>query len=169
MIIEYTISLFHRGYFAVHSTHFSEIPSRQEAEEHLSLIHIFLRKRIYLFGWLSHYSAAVSSLVWVVGMTVIMGLIRQAPSGHASNDMLGFSQMISSWPFVLLYFWMVTALGLTILRAGFPFRIGRLSFLLNHTGLFVALITATLGNADMQRLKMTTRMGNAEWRATRCV
>ena len=102
-----------------------------------------LRKRIYLFGWLSHYSAAVSSLVWVVGMTVIMGLIRQAPSGHASNDMLGFSQMISSWPFVLLYFWMVTALGL-----------------------FVALITATLGNADMQRLKMTTRMGNAEWRAT---
>ena len=99
-----------------------------------------LRKRIYLFGWLSHYSAAVSSLVWVVGMTVIMGLIRQAPSGHASNDMLGFSQMISSWPFVLLYFWMVTALGLTILRAGFPFRIGRLSFLLNHIGLFIAFI-----------------------------
>ena len=64
-----------------------------------------LRKRVYLFGWLSHYSAAVSSLVWVVGMTVIMGLIRQAPSGHASNDILGFSQMISSWPFVLLYFW----------------------------------------------------------------
>ena len=125
-----------------------------------------LRKRVYLFGWLSHYSAAVSSLVWVVGMTVIMGLIRQAPSGHASNDILGFSQMISSWTFVLLYFWMVTALGLTILRASFPFRIGRLSFLLNHVGLFVALITATLGNADMQRLKMTTRMGNAEWRAT---
>ena len=125
-----------------------------------------LRKRVYLFGWLSHYSAAVSSLIWVVGMTVIMGLIRQAPSGHASNDILGFSQMISSWPFVLLYFWMVTALGLTILRASFPFRIGRLSFLLNHVGLFVALITATLGNADMQRLKMTTRMGNAEWRAT---
>ena len=33
-------------------------------------------------------------------------------------------------------------------------------------GLFIALIAATLGNADMQRLKMTTRMGNAEWRAT---
>ena len=48
-----------------------------------------LRKRVYLFGWLSHYSAAVSSLIWVVGMTVIMGLIRQAPSGHASNDMDG--------------------------------------------------------------------------------
>ena len=41
-----------------------------------------LRKRVYLFGWLSHYSAAVSSLLWVVGMTVVMGLIRQAPSGQ---------------------------------------------------------------------------------------
>lgn len=125
-----------------------------------------LRKRVYLFGWLSHYSAAVSALLWVVIMTVVMGLIRQAPSGHASMDLLGFSQMISSWPFVLLYFWMVTALGMTILRAGYPFKWSRLSFLLNHIGLFVALIAATLGNADMQRLQMTTRVGNAEWRAT---
>ena len=54
------------------------------------LIMHLLRKRVYLFGWLSHYSAAVSSLVWVVGMTVVMGLIRQAPSSHASNDILGF-------------------------------------------------------------------------------
>ena len=134
----------------------------------LIVMHL-LRKRVYLFGWLSHYSAAVSALLWVVGMTVIMGLVRQVPSGHASNastDLLGFSQMISFWPFVLLYFWMVTALGLTILRASFPFKLSRLSFLLNHIGLFVALIAATLGNADMQRLKMTTRMGNAEWRAT---
>lgn len=131
----------------------------------LATMHL-LRKRVYLFGWLSHYSAAVSALLWVVGLTVIMGLIRQVPSGHASGDILGFSQMISSWPFVLLYFWMVTALGLTILRASFPFKVRRLSFLLNHIGLFIALLTATLGNADMQRLKMTTRMGNAEWRAT---
>ena len=99
-----------------------------------------LRKRVYLFGWLSHYSAAVSSLVWVVGMTVVMGLIRQAPSGHASNDILGFSQMISSWSFVLLYLWMATALGLTILRTSFPLKFGRLSFLLNHIGLFIAFI-----------------------------
>lgn len=125
-----------------------------------------LRKRVYFFGWMSHYSAAVSSLLWVAGITLVMGLIRQAPSGTPSTDVLGFSQMVASWPFVLLYFWMVTALGLTILHAGFPLTVNRLSFLLNHSGLFIALIAATLGNADMQRLKMTTRLGNAEWRAT---
>ena len=123
-----------------------------------------LRKRVYFFGWMSHYTSAVSSLLWVAGITVVMGLIRQLPSDHPA-DMLGFSRMLSAWPFVLLYIWMVTVLGLTTLRAGFPFRWKKLAFLLNHAGLFIALITATLGNADMQRLKMTTRIDNAEWRA----
>ena len=123
-----------------------------------------LRKRVYFFGWMSHYTSAVSSLLWVAGITVVMGLIRQLPSGHPA-DMLGFSRMLSAWPFVLLYIWMVTVLGLTTFRAGFPFRWKKLAFLLNHAGLFIALITATLGNADMQRLKMTTRIDNAEWRA----
>ena len=123
-----------------------------------------LRKRVYFFGWMSHYTSAVSSLLWVAGITVVMGLIRQIPSDHPA-DMLGFSRMLSAWPFVLLYIWMVTVLGLTTFRAGFPFRWKKLAFLLNHAGLFIALITATLGNADMQRLKMTTRIDNAEWRA----
>ena len=36
-----------------------------------------LRKRVYIFGWMSHYTSAVSSLLWVAGITVVMGLIRQ--------------------------------------------------------------------------------------------
>lgn len=69
-----------------------------------------LRKRVYIFGWMSHYTSAVSSLLWVAGITVVMGLIRQVPSGHPA-DMLGFSRMLSAWPFVLLYIWMMTVLG----------------------------------------------------------
>ena len=37
--------------------------------------------------------------------------------------------------------------------------------MLNHLGLFLAMTTATLGNADMQRLKMITVIGEPEWRA----
>ena len=48
-----------------------------------------LRKRVYFFGWMSHYTSAVSSLLWVAGITVVMGLIRQIPSDHPA-DMLGF-------------------------------------------------------------------------------
>ena len=124
-----------------------------------------LRKRVYCFGWLSHYTAAVSSLVCVAAITVIMGLVRQVPSTHPSADVIGFSKMLSFGPFVLLYVWLVAVLGMTILRAAIPFNVRKIPFLLNHAGLFVALLTATLGNADMQRLKMITQLGKTEWRA----
>lgn len=125
-----------------------------------------LRKRVYCFGWLAHYTAAVSSLVCVAVITVIMGLVRQIPSAQPPADVIGFSKMLSFWPFVLLYIWMVTVLGLTILRVCIPLKLRKIPFLLNHVGLFVTLLTATLGNADMQRLKMITQLGKTEWRAT---
>lgn len=131
----------------------------------LTGIHL-LRKRVYVFNWLSHYTAAVSSLLWVAGITIVMGLIRQVQFHQQVADPFGFSQMLSSWPFALLYLYMVTTLGLTLLRAGFPIKWKKIPFWLNHAGLFIALITATLGHADMQRLEMTTQIGKTEWRAT---
>lgn len=131
----------------------------------LAVVH-GLRKRVYCFEWLGHYTAAVSSLVCVAVITVIMGLVRQVPSTQSPVDVIGFSKMLSFWPFVLLYIWLVSVLGLTILRAGFPFKVRKIPFLLNHAGLFIALLTATLGNADMQRLKMITQLGKTEWRAS---
>lgn len=131
----------------------------------LSVMH-GLRKRVYYFEWLSHYTSAVSSLICVAVITVIMGLVRQVPSTQSPVDVIGFSKMLSFWPFVLLYIWLVSALGLTILRATFPLKVRKIPFILNHVGLFIALLTATLGNADLQRLKMITQIGRTEWRAT---
>lgn len=131
----------------------------------LSIMH-GLRRRVYSFEWLSHYTAAVSSLFCVVVITVIMGLVRQVPSTQPLADAIGFSRMLSFWPFVLLYIWLVAALGMTILRATFPLKVQKIPFLLNHIGLLIVLLTATLGNADMQRLKMITQIGKTEWRAT---
>ena len=36
---------------------------------------------------------------------------------------------------------------------------------LSHVGLFVAIVCGTLGNADVQRLKMSVKVGSPEWRA----
>lgn len=124
-----------------------------------------LRRRVYLFRWLSSYTAAVSALAWGAALTVMMGLTRQFPAQHPAPGLPGFSQMISQWSFVLLWLWLTTSLGLTVLRAGFPLRRSKIPFLLNHAGLFVVLVCATLGSADMVRLKMTAQTGRAEWRA----
>lgn len=129
----------------------------------------FFAKKSYFIRWMSSYQAAVPAMISVVVLTVVMGLIRQVqPEVRLTGieHLLGFSQMLSACPFVLLFLWLITLLGLTTLkRVSRRFRWHDVPFVLNHLGLFLALSGAILGSADMQRLKMTTRIGKAEWRA----
>ena len=126
---------------------------------------VYLRKKVYAFQWMTTYQAAIPAMVYAVVLTIIMGVTRQQVNGTWLNNMLSF------WPFVLIYVYLTVILGLTIHR-----RLRRLfrgqgsmkhdiPFLLNHLGLFIVLTTATLGSADIQRVKMITAIGEPEWRA----
>ena len=87
-----------------------------------------------------------------------MGLTAQVPQ----RGWLG--SMITFWPFVLVYIWMTSVVGMVAMN-----HIGRLTrswkelpAVLNHLGLFITLVSATLGSADMQSLEMTLHEGKAE-------
>ena len=126
----------------------------------LIIIIFLLRKRVYAFQFIGTNKAAIPALVYAVVLTIMMGLTRQTVDGVWLNNMLSF------WPFVLIYVYIAVILGLVILRRLSHFQWKRdIPFLLNHLGLFLAMTTATLGNADMQRLKMITVKGEPEWRA----
>ena len=119
------------------------------------------RKKVYAFQFLGTYQVAIPALVYAVVLTILMGLTRQQKDGTWLNNMLSF------WPFVLIYVYIAVILGVIILRWLMHLSSWKrdVPFLLNHLGLFVALTTATLGNADMQRVKMITTVGDPEWRA----
>ena len=130
----------------------------------LIAITFLLRKRIYGLQFIGTNKAAIPALVYAVVLTIIMGLTRQTVNGTWLNNMLSF------WPFVLIYVYIAVILGLVIIRqirtAVANFSLFTLHFsLLSHLGLFLAMTTATLGNADIQRLKMITVKGEPEWRA----
>lgn len=131
----------------------------------IGMMFIF-REKVYLFRWMGQYGAAVSSLVWVVLLTVIMGAVRQVPAHIPASDAVGITRMLTFWPFVLLYWWVTTIVGMVSLKRLISFRWQNIPFLLNHLGLFIALLGATLGNADMQRLTLTAQVGKPEWRAS---
>ena len=133
---------------------------------------VYLRKKVYAFQWMTTHSAAIPAIVYAVVLTIIMGLTRQKVNGTWLNNMLSF------WPFVLIYVYITVILGLTIhrrLRKMFRGQgsmvnvqcsmVNDIAFLLNHLGLFIALTTATLGSADIQRVKMICGVGEPEWRA----
>ena len=137
-----------------------------------------LRGKIHVFRFLGTQWAAVPALVYAVVLTITMGLTKQLPDTtgvmayHSVVDVIGISRMLSFWPFVLVYVWMAFILGLATLhrllnlRRGWKRLLKRdLPFVLNHLGLLIALLTATLGNADMQRLQMTIAADQPEWRA----
>ena len=141
----------------------------------LALIAIFylLRKKVYGLQFIGTYKAAVPALFYTVFLTIIMGLTRQEdPSLTLPREgTMWINHMLNFWPFVLIYVYMAVILGLVVLRqlkswAAANFSLFTLRFsLLSHLGLFIAMTTATLGNADMQRLKMITMKGEPEWRA----
>ena len=120
-----------------------------------------LHKKVYAFRFVGSYQAALPALVYAVVLTIIMGLTRQTANGTWLNNMLVF------WPFVLIYVYMAVILGEVILRRVTHLTSWRrdIPFLLNHLGLFLAMTTATLGNSDMQRLRMVAMVGEPEWRA----
>jgi len=119
-----------------------------------------LRKKVYVFRFLSTYYAAIPVMCYAVVLTVIMGLTRQTVNGTWINNMLTF------WPFVLTYVYMAVIVGLVVLKSGVQLKSpSKIVAALFHLGLFITMTTATLGNADMQRMKMITAIGEVEWRA----
>ena len=117
----------------------------------------------YAFQFIGTYQAAIPAMVYAVVLTIIMGVTRQQVNGTWLNNMLSF------WPFVLVYVYIAVILGVVTLRRLCKLRqscnLRDILFLLNHLGLFLALTTATLGSADMQRVKMICGVGEPEWRA----
>lgn len=125
------------------------------------IIHL-LRKQLYVFRFLSTLQAAIPSMAIATVLTIVMGLIRQGAGDGWLNNMLTF------WPFALMYVYMALIVGLVVLKHAPTLHHGsysRLSSFLFHLGLFITMTTATLGNADLQELLMSTQTGTVERRA----
>ena len=132
----------------------------------LALIYA-LRHRVRLFSFFFFTTeAAVPTLIYAALLTVAMGLTRQVAPHERAIDPIGLTRMLSFWPFVLIYGRLTGIVGLIAIRQILHFRLRELPSLLSHLGVFIAIVAATLGSADMERVKLTASMDMPEWRAT---
>lgn len=110
-----------------------------------------LRSKSYAIRWNMTYHAAVPAIIITGTATIVYGITCNRST-------------LSAWPFVVLYLWLTSILGLVSLQqihhiiAGKRF-ISSSSSLISHLGLFMSIVAATLGSADMQKLRMTLRQG----------
>lgn len=124
-----------------------------------------LRKKVRLFRWMATLQAGIPAMVACAMLTVLMGVTRQIPSGHQPMEPIGITSMLTFWPFVLSYTWLVVLVGMVCMTRLVQPSLRNIPFLLNHLGIFIALVAGTLGNADMQDLRMVVQEGKTEWRA----
>ncbi len=116
--------------------------------------------------WLTGVPLAVSLIGALCVLALIMGLTPQGavPMGGMAevSARLGFNEMTSSWPFVLIYLVLTVALGALVARRLADFRLGDWGFYLNHVGLWLVLFAAGFGYADIERYMVRVEEGATE-------
>ncbi len=134
----------------------------------LILIYLPLRKNTTV-AFLSGVYAAIPALIVLLGYILVMGIVPQLDEEarpHNVYSLIGWHNVSSSWPFILLVFYLLIILGFSVFqKTSTPFQTRHIGFYLNHLGVFVALLGGVLGSADIQRMMMTVQEGNVEWRA----
>lgn len=131
------------------------------------VLSVFARKTT-VFQCLSSVPFCVCLIAALLYFCLILGLTPQAsrvdPHAHNLFSDLGFTMVTSSWPFVLLYTLTLISLGLVIARRATSSQKISVAFFCNHIGLWILLLAAGLGAADMQRFVMHIKEGEMEWR-----
>lgn len=128
------------------------------------------------------YIATLTSIAALMGVIILMGLTKQISPTQGDEMLnpihrLGLSSILSTWYFLLLYVYMLFVLGCVTLERIIALVKGRSSkqrqglrhfaFVMNHLGLFVALLFGLIASADMERYRMQVDSESEypEWRA----
>jgi hypothetical protein len=131
----------------------------------LAFINYYYRGR-QIVKWLSGKYASVSIISTFSLLVLLIGFIPQNSNYiNPSIGKLGLNNLTSSWPFFIILIYFLFVLGLVILRKLTPLKRKNAGFLLNHTGLWIIVFSAGLGNGDLQRMVMETKVDNTVWHA----
>lgn len=112
--------------------------------------------------WLSSVPAAIGSVFLFGILSLFMGLVPQSQMLPAKEVI---HNIANSWPYFFAVFYLLTVLGLTVIKRTLPFKGKTVWFLFNHLGLWVVIAGASFGAGDIIRLKMETRLKEPVWTA----
>ncbi len=127
----------------------------------LLAIHLKYRE-LEIIIWISGVPASVSAITSYSILILLLGFIPQ--SQEISTGFLyltGLSHINNSWEFLLIQFYLLTSLGMVVLKRTIPFKIKNIGFIMNHFGLWLTLVAAGLGSADVKRLSFRLFEDNA--------
>ena len=126
------------------------------------LLHVFFKNKNFV-KFLSSGYAAISSLSLFALLVIFMVLIPQDKSGSGIIKIFGLDRIIFTWTYAISTLYMLLSLGLVTMRRLFPLNLRNVFFYINHFGLWLVIATASLGQADKQKLTITVPEGELIW------
>ncbi len=132
----------------------------------LVLVHV-VAPQADLVVWLRRIPATICALALVTVLALLMGLVLQDDEAAAPwIRRLGLASLTTSWPFLFGMCFFLATLGMATVNRLIPCRLKDIGFLLNHLGLYVAVLAGLMGAPDVERWLMELREGELVWTAT---
>lgn len=102
--------------------------------------------------------AYLTSLASMLVLTLLFGLIRQDGSPDGLWGWLGFTDMASSWIFVLFLLHFMTVVGLKAIEDVHRWKQRKWPAVVMHVSFFVLLASAMFGSGEKIRVRVTTAL-----------
>ncbi len=129
------------------------------------LIHYLIKHPV--LTWLSSIPAAIASVSGFTAMVMLLGFIPQGVD--AANlrfiDRIGLTSVTNSWAYLMCALYLLIVLGFTVMKRINVLSLKNAAFILNHAGLWLVVVSASLGSADLWRLTMRLEAGEQVTRA----
>lgn len=125
----------------------------------LIIMHLY-KKESHLTRWLSSIPAAIGAITFFTFISVLMGLMPQKVTNIPS-----FSNLLDSWAYLFAYVYLLIVLGLSAIKRTIPLKRKNGAYLLNHWGLWIALVAAGFGAGEIQKYSMYLTEGKTTWYA----
>ena len=129
----------------------------------LAFVHFFYSD-FYAVRWLSRVPASISSISLFTLLTLVLGLtIQNNPEAPEIFRRTGLDHIRHSYTFLFSGLYLLTTLGLVILRRTKKLSVRNIGFLLNHLGLWIIVMAGSLGVGDLIRLNIYVNENESVW------
>lgn len=115
----------------------------------LVLVNYFYGQNAFV-RWLSNIPACISAITLYTLISLVMGVVHQNKDTGGMASLLGFTNITNSWYFIFATIYLLTCLGLVILRRLKKFNSRNIGFLINHLGLWVVIFASSVGSGDLK-------------------
>jgi len=110
----------------------------------------FVKSLKKYINWFSSITMAVTSAAVYIILIAIAGFVPQGMVIDNFLHRIGFTHMITSWPYVFSLLFVCTALYYTILKKLLNFKVKHIGFLLGHIGFFIILFFGSLSVGHLE-------------------